>query len=360
MMEAQTQEVRSPGNDNQLTKEDVLKLIIAREIKPIFLRPHLDAEQLWAFLAGFIGDRGAGKSASCAVVSIIDHMVSKRKVFSNMKISCDIQVDDDTARSYGLNSGGLTHYKALPLDKDALLNLDERYERACLVIEEINVEYSNVRRAMTNTNVDFNQVAQQLRHFETSLLYNVIDEMFIDPQLRSLTDVFVKSYDTAFDADSLDAQKPRGIDFRWDIYPMSGYLRGNQGKFNVTKKTMPPVYLHFAPWRGSYDTMQKQRKGIYSISTKDKNRKLMAKFETESSPEVTGHFEKWDWLVDMIKNWKSQGINFMKPGQMANIIGRPLDKELRKVLPVWGVIWDANLQGYIISDYELEAETVTT
>jgi hypothetical protein len=241
------------------------------------------------------------------------------------------------------------HYESDDIDKDALLDLDERYRRACLVIEEINVEYSNVRRAMSNTNIDFNQVSQQLRHFETSLLYNVINEMFIDPQLRTLTDVFVKTSDTAFDADSLVNKKPRGVDFKWLITPTSGYLRGEQGKY----KMMPPAYLHFEPWHGIYDTLQTQRKGVYSISTRDKNKKFLARISAESTGEMNDYFNKWQWLVDMIQDWKRQGVKLLRPSELARMMGRPLTKEIKGILPVWGVSWDNSIQRYIVEDFDL-------
>jgi hypothetical protein len=350
----------SPSNIKDFSKEDVLKLIIAQEIQPLFLRPHLDSQQLWALLIGWIGDRGMGKSTGCAVTSIIDHMMSGKRVFANMGIKCDILVDDDIARNYGLNSGGTAHYEAEPLDKDALLDLvnfppdskekDVKYYRSCIVIEEINVEYSNVRRAMTNTNVDFNQVTQQLRHFETSLIYNVINEMFIDPQLRSLTDVFVKTSDMAFDINNLNAKKPRGVDFAWEITPTSPYLRGLQGK----NKTLPPVYFHYEPWQGIFNTLQTQSKGIYSISTKDKNKRFLSKMEVESTQEMDSHFERWGWLIDMIQDWKRQGIRFLKKGEISRMIGRPLTEDIRRELPVWGCIWDSHLQGWALDDFTLD------
>jgi hypothetical protein len=355
MNETETREAPSPSSTT-FKKDDVLRLIVAQEIKPLFLRPHLDQRYLWAFLCGFIGDRGAGKSGSCAVVSLVDRMVSGQKVFSNMKIKTDILVDDDIAAKYGLKSGGAVHYESEDLDKDALLDLDEKYRRSCLVIEEINVEYSNVRRAMSNTNVDFNQVAQQLRHFETSLIYNVINEMFIDPQLRSLTDVFVKTSDTAFDIDALNAKKPRGLDFKWEIIPTSAYLRGEQGK----NKRLPPAYFHFADWQGCYDDMINQTKGIYSVSTKDKNKKFLAKVSTESSGEMTEHFTQWQWLVDMIQSWKKDGVRFLTRKEIIRMIGRPLTDSVRRELPVWGVTWDNEMQGWVLDDYILPETPAST
>lgn len=362
MSQATTQEARSQdSNTRDFTKDEVLRMIVAHEISPLFLRPHLDEKQLWALMLGWIGDRGMGKSVGCAVTSIADQMMSGKKVFSNMEIKCDILVDDDTAHKYGLNMGGVVHYESEHLDRNMLLDqvnsswkIDERFRRACLVIEEINVEYSNVRRPMSNTNVDFNQVAQQLRHFETSLIYNVINEMFIDAQLRSLTDVFIKTSDMAFDINALDEKKPRGVDFAWEITPTSPYLRGLQGK----NKTLKPVYFHYEPWQGIFDTLKTQKKGIYSMSTRDKNRRFLARISAESSDEMKAHFDKWSWLVDMIQDWKRQGIKFLRQMQIARMMGRPLTREIKGILPVYGVVWDTSSQGYIIEDFDLGSESV--
>ena len=177
----------------EIAKEDLLKLIPKLHINQgnyLFYQEYLDRE----YVLGTIGDRGGGKSGTDAVVSFVDFMLRGKPVWSNMKIQCDIFVGDESAREAGLGSGGVAHYESLPLEKGALLKLDERYRDGCLVIEEINVQYSNVRRFMSNTNVDFNEVCQQLRKFKTSMIYNVIDEMFIDSQLRALTDIFIKTY----------------------------------------------------------------------------------------------------------------------------------------------------------------------
>lgn len=307
-MPVKTPEIQSP--DKHYTKDEILRLIVAQEIKPIFLRPHLDQNRLWSLLIGFIGDRGGGKSGSSAVVSVVDHMMSGREVVSNMRVKCDVMVDDDIARNYGLSTGGTVHYETEHLEKDALLNLDEKYRRKTMLIEEVNVEFANVRRPMANTNLEFNnQTVQQARHLEVSIIYNVINEMFIDTQFRTMSDIFVKTYDTAFDMDSLEMRKERGLDFKWEVYPWSAYLCGEQGKYKNTHKTLPPIYLPFKPWRGIYESESEGRKsGIYSLSTKDKNKKLLASVTAESSPEMKAHFKKWGYLYPKIVAMYESGI----------------------------------------------------
>ncbi len=333
-----------------VTKEDVLKLIPQFEIAPFFWRQHLHEREV---VIGTTGEKGGGKSGTDAVIVTTDCMFKGKKVYSNMTIKVSINIDDYTAIKYGLNSGGVAKYESLPLEKDALLRLDERYFNAAILIEEINVGYSNVRRIMSNTNVDFNEACQQLRKLRCPLYYNVIDEMFIDPQLRSMTDAIIKTYDTAFDLDSLEAEKPMGVDFCWYIYPLTGMLYGQQRKYSVTHRAIGPVYFHFKPWRGIYDTGQRQEQGIYTMSTKDKNRMLMA---VTSDPEVTSFNNAWSWLADIIRDLRDRGITSLHKWELQQAIGRPLTQAIRDALGAFGVHWDNPAQRYIIESFQLNAK----
>lgn len=293
------QQARSVGD---LTRQDIIQLIPQFEIMPLFRRQHLNRE----VVIGTIGDRGGGKSATDSVIGIVDYMLAGIDVCSNMVISCDIEIDSEAAEQYGLMGGGVAHYRSLPLDKNALLQLDDTYRDKCLVIEEINVQFANARRAMANTNVEFNEVCQQLRKFKTSLVYNVIDEMFVDVQLRTLTDIMIQTYDTAFDMDALINKKPTGLDFKWQIYALSGYLKGEQGKYRRTKR-WDPAYFHFGPWQGVFDTTKHQEKGVYSMS-----RNMKAKTSIESSPEMQAFMEEYGDILNYLKELYAIGIHTIK------------------------------------------------
>lgn len=309
--------LEAPSIKTAVTKEDVLKSIPQYYIDSVIIREHLDRE----IVVGTIGDRGGGKSGTDAVLGLVSFMFRGKTVWSNMKIECNIKIDDETAQRHGLNSGGVAHYESLPIVKDALLKLDETYRDGCLVIEEINVQYSNVRRFMSNTNVDFNEVCQQLRKFKVSMLYNVIDEMFIDPQLRALSDMFIRTYDTAFDLDSLNRKKPAGLDFCWQLYPMSGYLRGEQGRYALTNKS-EKCYFHFGPWRGIYDSGQHQEKGRYSLNKREREKEeaLKASFSVESSEEMKAEINQWQWLIDGIRKLKRSGVEFLEAQQLWQVL----------------------------------------
>lgn len=290
-------------SENVCSRDEILRLIPQFEMKPLFLRHHLNRE----VVIGLVGQRGGGKSAASAAIGLLDHMLEGRPVWSNTDIQCEMEIEDETARNYGLNHGGTVCFQSLPLEKSALLKLDERYRKGCLVIEEINVQYANARKAMTNTNVDFNMVLQQLRKFQTSLVYNVIDEMFVDSQLRTLTDIFIRSEDTAFQFDNLQAQKTPGVDFKWTVYPMSGYLVGTERSYYVTHQALPPVYFHFNRLWGIYNDKAYQEKGVYTTSLKGQTANMQTQIQVESSPEMK-EIDQWAWLEQKIIELADMGI----------------------------------------------------
>ncbi len=310
--------LEAPSVKAGLAKESILKEIIRRRINRgdyLFYKPHLNRE----YVLGTVGDRGGGKSGSDAVISIVDFMLRDKPVWSNMKIAIDIAVEDELARAVGLNSGGVVHYESMDIEKDKLLKLDDTYRDGCLVIEEINVQFSNVRRFMTNTNLEANELYQQLRKFRTSLIYNVIDEMFVDPQLRALTDIFIRTYDTAFDVDALERKKKTGLDFCWLTYSYSGYLNGEQGRYALTHRS-DKSYFKFEDWHGIYDSMHHQEKGVYSLNKRERAAAVKAGLSVESSDDMKGAINEWQWLIDNIRKIKNTGIEFLEAHQLWQVL----------------------------------------
>jgi hypothetical protein len=314
---AQTQE--APSVNKAELRQKVLNLIPGQAMASLFQRPHLDRE----LIIGIIGLRGGGKSASGASIAFIDYMLKSKPVWSNMNINCDIEIDDITGRSYDLHKGGVAKYASYPLEKEALLNLDDRYRNGCLVIDEINVQYSNVRRFMSNTNVDFNIVCQQLRKFKLSLIYSVIDEMFIDSELRSLTSIFIKSEDIALSSDGLESHKQPGSTFKWTIYPMDGWMNGIENSYAVTHKPLAPWYFHFHRLRGIYDTNLYQKSGKYSMSTKEKNKSFginnpgsMVVPDFTESPDSASQFNEWGWLEQKIIQLRDMEVDEIYPYEL--------------------------------------------
>jgi len=338
------------------TKEVALKLLVRRMINMgdyLFYRPHLKRE----YVLGTVGDRGGGKSGSDACIGAVDFMLRDKPVWSNMKIQFDIKVDDKIAQSAGLNSGGTVHYESIDIERDKLLKLDETYRNGCLVIEEINVQYSNVRRFMTNTNIESNELYQQLRKFKTSLIYNVIDEMFVDPQLRALTDIFIRTYDTAFDLDALAREKKPGLDFCWMVYPYSGYLNGEQGKYGKTSRA-EKVFFKFEPWQGVYDSMRHQEKGVYSMNKREREAALKEQLSVESSEETEETMKEVAWLIPKaiaIRNsCIKRGINSLEGGELSRAIGRSLTVQIKNDLKMFGIEYDPYIQEFGVNMFVIE------
>jgi hypothetical protein len=284
------------------TREDVLRTIVGLKLKPIFRRQHLKRE----VIIGLVGLRGDGKSGSGAVIALLDYMLSGSPVWSNMPIQTAIRVDDETAISMtngAMHKGGVVSYVSQTLDKKALLRFDPQYHDGCYFIDEINMEFAEARRAMSNTNLFMDRVAQQLRKYQNSLIYTVINEMFIDSRMRELTDIFIRSEDVALSVEGLKNRKQPGIDFKWTIYPMSGYLCGRENSYYITKKPLPPVYLHFEPWRGIYDDKLAQAVGKtkYGIELTGRDGDAMqTTVQITQSPDLTSNASQWQWLEDMV------------------------------------------------------------
>jgi hypothetical protein len=274
------------------------------ELKPIFKRQHLNRE----VIIGLVGLRGDGKSGSGAVIALLDYLMNGEPVWSNMAIGVSITVDDATARKWTngtMKHGGTVTFRSQPLDKEGLLRFDPRYNHGCYFVDEINMEFAEARRAMSNTNLYMDRVAQQLRKYQNSLIYTVINEMFVDSRIRELTDIFIRCEDTALSMEGLAAKKPTGVDFKWTIYPMSGYMLGRERSYYVTKKPLPPVYLHFEPWRGIYNDKQAQGQGKmkYGFNLTEKTtagNNIGLGIETQPSAETVDNIAQYKWLETIV------------------------------------------------------------
>ena len=304
---------RLAGTTNQppdmappLTRENLLKKIVGYELKPIFKHQHLNRE----VIIGLVGLRGDGKSGSGAVIALLDYLMNGEPVWSNMAIGVSINVDDKTASKWTngiIKRGGTVTFRSQELDKEGLLRFDPRYNHGCYFIDEINMEFAEARRAMSNTNLYMDRVAQQLRKYQNSLIYTVINEMFVDSRIRELTDIFIRCEDTALSMEGLAARKPTGIDFKWTIYPMSGYMLGREWSYYVTKKPLPPVYLHFEPWRGIYDDKLAQAQGKmkygFNLTKKTGNNALgIGEIETQPSAETVDKIAQYKWLENLVND----------------------------------------------------------
>lgn len=326
MLEIQEAQSHLPDNIEQrlALRDEALRQIPRRIInngEPLLKRQHLNRE----VVIGLIGQRGDGKSATGSVLSLVDYMLDGIPVWSNMAIKCHFTISDELARastSNCLQHGGIAKFETLPLDKKALLKFDPQFKDGCFFIDEINMEFAETRRFMTNTNLYFDRVGQQLRKYGTSMIYTVIDEMWIDPRIRGLTDIFIKCRDSALTSESLDKHKPLGEMFYWDIYQMTSIPFGREYSYYVTKKPIDTIPFYFKPWRGVYDDKQVQARGMaYGVHyQKDGVTTAIDNIEIKQSETVADEKEQWLWLYEAISEIGHSGVQEMSAYDLYNLL----------------------------------------
>lgn len=268
-------------------KNEVLSLndIVKFEIPPLLRRQHLNRD----VVIGIIGDRGDGKSVGGSVLALLDYMLEGEPCWSNMSISCGFEIDAATAGKYGLDEGRAV-FQSRELDKYKLLTFDPEYSKGAFFIDEINVWLADARRSMSNQNLYASDVSQELRKLESALIYTCITEMFVEQRIRDITDIFIRSQDTALSPEGLAQKRTPGVDFRWTIYPISRKLTGE--RYIDTRRTLPPVFLHARKFWGICDTLLRQQRRKFTVPIGEST----ADITIDESPVVAEHRHKWGWL----------------------------------------------------------------
>jgi hypothetical protein len=313
-VETEIQKVQSPKIEPtkfEVLRQETLNLIPGAVIPP-FLRVRKSIKK--DLIVMLVGERGGGKSGTASVITLVDYMMHGWPVFSNMNIACDIVINDETARrltSGLLTHGGIAHYQSLPLDMPSLLRFDQKYAKSCIFIDEINVEVSEARRSMTNTNLFSNRLAQELRHMESSLIGTTISEMYMDGRLRELADCFIKCEDSAYLPENIANDKPPGIDFKLRVYFMNKCFNGTI--YSDTQKPDGQYFLHFKPFQGIYNDKEFQGEGMskFGVNMKDYSGTEtdggnLATISVKESPVVLEHLRRWGWLEQRINSYREE------------------------------------------------------
>ena len=213
-------------------------------------------------------------------------------------------------------------------------------------------------------NIFFDRVVQQLKKYESSLIYTVIHEMWVDARVRDMTDIFIRCEDTALSPDGLNGKKKVGQDFKWIIFPMTRYLTGQS--YYVTHRPFDTCFLKFTPWRGIYDDKLLQARGStkYGFDFKQMggDTDLSSGVEFQSSQKVIEARQKWGWLEDAIRQLHDQGVEAIIDNTLWDYLGvkdRGLStKEIGKQLSAMGVIKHqvaGRRYEYIIDNYNLDS-----
>lgn len=258
-------------------------------------------------------------------MGILDYLVPGYQVISNMALKWGLQIGDD-----------LLTYNSQDLDKAALLKFDiER--QSTVIIDEVNIEFSEARRAITNRNLIFNKIMQQLRKRELNVIYTVQHEMWIDTRLRWQTDMYIKCQDICLKPGGLFLPFDLGEILEWRIYDMRGWL--NQGAYQETGEPITGWRFPGKPWFDTYDTLEIQGEDELTYG---------------QSPHIKEQIDKWGWLDALVAGWNADGITDLTPDQLVRGLQTPLNKEIRDQLRIRGVVWNNSSQTYRIDDFNLE------
>lgn len=281
-----------------------LEGLASYKIKALIRKMHLNRD----IIIGLIGDRGGGKSIGAAEIALCDFGVEPGEIIrSNMSIKANVEISDEYAGKFGLN-GGTVNYESKPLEKRKFLRFDPEYYRNIFVIDEINIFLADARRSMSNQNLESNDVGQQLRKLESPLIYTCINEMFVDTRIRDLTDVFIKTQDTASTPLGLARKQPQGIEFQWNLYYMTPKLTGES--YVETHEKSGPFFIRGNKLWGLIDTYERQERVKY-----------VPDIEIEQDNETKRFNEKYGWIGELLIELNSEGKNSLSP------------KELKKYFP---------------------------
>lgn len=281
-----------------LSVEELLRRVPQYEVNngcALFKRHYLKVP----LVIGTVGEKGSGKSGTISVIALLDDLLEGRPVRSNLDIKAHYDISDAIAQKYGLPHGGRVEFHSEPVDKKGLLRFAPEYHDCALVLDEINVEYAESRRSPSNVNLWFNDLDQQLRKLQMPLYYSVIHEMWIDPRLRDMTDIFIKCDDPAISPQGIINQVPEGLQTKWTIYDMAGKLTGVS--YMASHKPLPPRFLQLRQWWGIWDTAKRQAKeaGQYTFKMQEADQ-MAGEVSVKPSPEVEQEQDEWGWLDESL------------------------------------------------------------
>lgn len=284
---------------------------------------------------GFVGPWGSGKSISGAGVTILDYMVDGYTVFSNMDIRFFVRVGDMVAG-----------YHTEPLVKADLFKL-QLYD-ALLFVDEINIEFADSRRAISNKNLQFSKVIQLIRKRHLNMIYTVISEMYVDNRVRDMTSLFVKCGDILLMPGNLGQPFDFGERISWKVYDMMGIL--NKGSYHYTKEPAVETIFNAKRFWRTYDTDLVQGEGQTSYSSLDD--------AMEDEPDINMQINRAQYLADYHRDfsWLEDIVIEMMEDGRAEI---PVDEIYSKPEVQDSGITQNLLTKMIRENYQIRAKTVT-
>ncbi len=288
---------------------------------------------------GLIGPRGSCKSIGAAAMGIIDYLIPGSKLISNIEVKWGLRLGDF-----------LVGYASEELDKMEMMKFNIE-ENVAVLIDEVNIEFSEARRSMTNRNLIFNKILQQLRKRSLNVIYTVQHEMWIDNRLRYQTNVFIKTQDVCMMPGGIHLPYDLGEYASWKVFDMSGIF--GQGSYVDTHVPVIDGWNFSAKqWWNTFDTKQVQ--GIEQAAYGgDGEHPLWLKRSGEIEREENNNAQ----LSDLILDLHNKGITEVPSEKMYASFGitaiqdkKNLGAQLKKL----GIQYIAWKKAYRISNVDLE------
>lgn len=223
-----------------------------------------------SLIIGFVGARGSGKSVGAARTVIMDYMLQgKRNVWSNMEIGFNL-----------ITNGQSIPMKSKSLERLGLVELDEMYNDGLLYVDEVNL-LAEARRSMSQSNLMFSYILQQLRKRRLSIIWSAQSEMHCDDRLRFQTDIFIMCEDVSI-------SRPKcgiGELSLWKAHDFSGIVKGKTPRNSEDAVFYRGVQWN-KPWWNTFSTFEIQDVEMVLSSEKDVRQKEAERIAAEIAEEM--------------------------------------------------------------------------
>lgn len=194
-----------------------------------------------SLIIGFVGARGSGKSVGAARTVIMDYMLAGKQVWSNMEIGFNLG-----------ENGQKIPIVSKPLDTLSLVELDKVYANGLLYVDEVNL-LAEARRAMSQENLMFSYILQQLRKRRLTIIWSAQSELHCEDRLRFQTDIFIMCEDVSIKKQNCGI----GELSLWKAYDFSGVIKGRTPRKSDDALFYQGVQWN-KPWWNTYNTWQLQ------------------------------------------------------------------------------------------------------
>lgn len=187
-----------------------------------------------AFVLGFIGMRGSGKTCSAIMVAACDFLFRGLPVWSNVPITIRVCYRD-AEKIFTSND----------VEELNLLDLNEDYGGGAVLFDEVNMEAAESTRFSSGANLQFAYAMQQIRKRQLSLIWTCQGWSWLDGRLRWQTDFCIACRDAGIEKKSR-SNGGLGDSTVWRVHDLSG----TSGKFDYDYEIKHHYLTEYLIWTG--------------------------------------------------------------------------------------------------------------